>query len=143
MRRIQYIAVAAMLAVSAMLGGCGDNTAPSGATITIYPASFSLEDAAAVASSSSKDFTITVKNKDGLLMNNVDVVISAIAQQWGYAQLMTTRNVLLPEPVTVTTDDTGTYTVRLSMVHGGGAKYKFDLNAVSASASASATIEIK
>jgi hypothetical protein len=143
MIRIQTIAIAAMLAISAMLGGCGDNTAPSGATITISPPSDSIEDASLTASSSSKDFTITVKNKDGLLMNNVDVVISARGQQWGLVQLMTTGNVLLSEPVTVTTDDTGTYTVRLLMVHGGGAKYKFDLWATSASASASATIEVK
>lgn len=126
------------------LGPGGSVSAPVGATITIFPSEVSVKDTSAPAVWHRTTFTITVTDKNGIPLNDVEIWISyqwAVPDSTGLVQLYdggTPKN----SPMSAVTDGNGVYQLRFEYQSGGGLEYTADLEVRSGSISGSATFSV-
>ena len=146
-RFITYSVWTILFAAAAMLfSGCGGQTAdaPLGSTITIDPEEVSVSNSFVDSTWSTSHFQISVKNENGIPLNNVKLWISfvyAVPHEYGFAQLYD-GDTLKDSPMSVTTDENGVYNLRFDYQEGGGLEYSADILVNSGSASASAEIKV-
>jgi len=129
-----------------IISGCGggSTSAPTGSTITINPATFTLTDASATVSTHTQYFTVSVKNLAGASLGNTKIVISspfAVPDSSGYVQLYngTTK---MDSPFEAETDNFGIYQLRFDYTSGGARAYAGNLEARSGSAFGTASFSI-
>ena len=123
-----------------MFIGCGNNeVAPEGSEITFGVGDVSVSDGGAFEAWSNMTLLpVIVKNADGLPLNNVKIAISypwAVPSTYGVVQFYK-NGVAVNSPMTVTTDETGTYVINYRFQSGGGLEYSGDFLAISGSSSA-------
>ena len=146
---------AAVIAFSALsVSSCGDESgAPEGSTITISPTESALTTSAYTGptpctsfSSEDKPFAITVRNSNGVPLNDIDLVLSL-----DYSQGTTSGLTVLElydngarqtSPLRTKTDGSGTKLVTVKRWHGCNIEYAGQLNVYSGSASAFADLSV-
>ncbi len=146
MRR--YIILASILSIGLIgvffLVGCGDVCAPPESTITIEPASVSVTDSYTAESTSTQHFTISVKDKEGMPLNDVKVWISfmwANPNDAGVVQLYD-GDTPKDSPFWAKTDENGVYVLRFDLQSGAGLTYTGDVEVRSCDAFGTATVTV-
>ncbi len=143
--RIGYLKYVLPLIATLFLWSCGDVAAPPGSTITISPSSVTVTNGDATAEWTTQYYTISVTDKDGNPVGDVELSISYIWASPNAYNLVQLYKGSTPvdSPFVATTDEFGSYKLRLDFVSGGGYEYKGDLEVRSGASFASSTLEIK
>ncbi len=154
----RYIISLALVGLLFIITGCGggggaeggSEEAPAEATITINPSSLSYAggDDTTVVAEFVQQFNIVVKDPAGIPLRNVDLTIfypfavpgSNVVQfydgdpnQGAPAQ---------DSPMTVTTDENGSYTLFITFLANGGLEYSADVQVSSGAVYGSSTFEV-
>ncbi len=141
----KYIAVLLLTGFVFIMYSCGgDYSAPVDATITIIPVEIAYSDGTGTVTTSSEQFTIAVKDANGIPLNDVEIWISyvwAIPNEYALVQLFDGDNPK-DSPMSVTTDINGVYNLRFDFQSGGGLSYLADLVVTSGSVSASTEFSV-
>jgi hypothetical protein len=149
-RCIFFIATAFLFVLSAC-GGGSDHDAPVEASITTSASSISYEflDTDPLQCGFTDSFLITVTSEQGIPLRDVDLSIF-----FPFAQPYVTNGVQLfsgdpakggtakDSPLSVTTDENGSYTLYFQFCGGGGLEYKADFQISSGPLSTSVTFEV-
>lgn len=129
-------------------GGAKNPAAPSGAVITINPSSFELTTGSTLPITyRTAYFTITVYQDSANtkpmsdIKITIDHVFASPAERY-YIQFYNDGE-RVDSPLSVTTDNYGTYVLRVDFMSGGGVAFKGDINVRSGSAFINATFEVK
>lgn len=129
-------------------GGAKNPAAPSGSVITINPSSFELTTASTLpVTYRTAYFTITVYQDSAKTkpMDNIKITIDHVFASPAERYYIEFYNggERVESPFSATTDNYGTYVLRVDFMSGGGAAYKGDINVRSGSAFINATFEVK
>jgi len=135
-----------LLTMMVLLSACGGGrVAPTGSEILFSPSEFTLTDGGGTASQTeSVRFLVSVLDAEGHALNDVDVTFSMLGVPWGVADPRITVNGNdLTNPVTLTTDSSGSIELWVAFVSGGGLEYKFNILATSGNVSETLSFEVK
>ncbi len=138
-----------------VLSGCGGGVdlgsddsvcAPPDATITIVPSSNTITDLGVIPAPEwhTTTFTITVKDKNGIPLNDVDLWITfpwAVPDSLARVQLFD-GNTPKDSPMHAITDENGVFNLRFDYQFGGGIQYFGDLEVRSCSVYQKATFTV-
>lgn len=143
-----YLSLPFLLFFIISCGGAENPAAPSESVITINPSKFELTTGSALpVTYRSEYFTITVyeSSAKAKTMSDIEITINHVfaspAERY-YIQFYNGGE-RVQSPFTVTTDNYGTYVLRVDFLSGGGVAFKGDINVRSGAAFASATFEVK
>jgi hypothetical protein len=128
-------------------GGAKNPAAPSGSVITINPSSFALTTASTLPITyRTAYFTITVYQDSANtkpmsdIKITIDHVFASPAERY-YIQFYNDGE-RVDSPLSVTTDNYGTYVLRVDFMSGGGVAFTGDINVRSGSAFINATFAV-
>lgn len=127
------------------LGPGGSVSAPEDATITISPSSVTVKDGRSSSYWDTQYFFITVKNKNGIPLPDVEIRMYYIwaAPASSYVVQFYEGDTPVNSAHYAVTDENGTYKLRFDFMSGGGLEYKADLEVTSGPLYASAPFEVK
>ncbi len=135
----KYLAVLLLTGFVFIMYSCGgDYSAPADSTISITPGDIAISNGTSPATWSTQQFTISVKDANGIPLNNVKIWISyvwAIPNEYALVQLHDGDDEV-DSPMSGTTDVDGIYNLRFDFQSGGGLSYEADIVVTSGSDSA-------
>jgi len=154
-RHIIYWAMVGLLLIIPGCGGGGveggSEEAPAEATITINPSSLSYAGGDALTTTASafvQQFIIVAKDPAGIPLRNVDLTIFyPFASPGGnvvqfYDGDPSQDAPAQDSPMSVTTDENGSYTLFITFLANGGLEYSADIQVSSGAVYGSATFEV-
>ena len=148
----RYIIFLAFISLLFIIPGCGGggNDAPAESTITFSPSSATVTIAeGAPPAWYVYRFTIVATNPDGIPYDNIDLSIFYPWAEPGdrvvqfYDGDPSKGAPAKDSPMSVKTDENGSYTLFFVYVGGGGAEYSGDIQVTSGSVFGSASFEVK
>ncbi len=149
----RFFIVISLISFIFILQGCGGYDAPlSGeytsppedGSITINPSTIKIKDASGPVVTDREQFQIVVTNADGIPLDNVEVVVSypwAVPSPAGFVQFYD-GDTPVDSPMTVVTDQNGTYIVKFNYLRGG-ISYEGEFQFISGSLYGSATFKVE
>jgi hypothetical protein len=129
--------------------GCGNNghseDAPVEATMTINPTEVKISDGTAPPSTLHREeYQIVVKDGNGLPLKNVELRVTfwlAVPDTFGLVQFID-GDTPVNSPLKATTDEDGSYILKLDFLSGGGLEYSGGIEVTSGSLFEAADFEV-